>query len=182
MTYSNAFFVSENWIKNNTPITSNVDIQEIYPFVGLAQDIYMGQKIGTPLYERLKDGLINSNLTQDETNLISVFRPSIAYYIALEALPFISDKIRNIGVVETADTKQTTTDLERLRRLENKLKNSAEFYMTKVDEYLCKNGNLFPLLEGCHGCNDKARTYTCDLYLDNDDYIDRDWIRRNYYY
>ena len=179
---ANVLFISENWLKDNTPLTQNIDIQELYPFFIVAQDIWVQDKVGSKLYDRLKDGVTNNNLNSDEITLIQLLRPSLAYYIAFEALPFLAVKIRNIGVVETADNKQKNAERADRKELRQEILNKAEYYMERVNDYLCHNGKLFPeyVQPNCDLPGNKASGYTCELYLDPYFNIDNDWIRKNY--
>lgn len=175
-----AFFVSEDWIKTNTPLTENVDVKEIYPFIKSSQDIYIQDKLGSKLYNRLIDGVINNNLNANEIELLMLIRPSLAYYCVHEALPFLANKLRNIGIVETADVKQKNADRADRKELRQECLNKAEFYMQRVNDYLCKNGKLFaeyitpdnPLTPN------KSNSFTCDLDLSDD--IDKHWIKKYY--
>ena len=141
---ANAIFVSENWLKTNTPLPTNVDVKEVYPFNKLAQDKYMRDALGDALYNRLCAGLIASNLTADETALIELIRPSLAFYILFEAMPFLQTKIKNIGIVTTADDKQTNASRQDFKDLRNDVLSNAEYYMSRVKAYLCNNSSLYP--------------------------------------
>ena len=141
---ANAFFISEQYLKDNSPLTSNIDVKEIYPFINNAQDIYIQDRLGSKLYNRLKDGIINANLNNDEKTLLDLIRPTLAYYISYEAFPFLAIKIRNKGVIETADDKVTNADRADRRDLRQELRNKAEYYMKRVEQYMCQFGKLYP--------------------------------------
>lgn len=181
---TNAFFVSETWIKDNTPLTSNVDAKEIYPFINVAQDIWIQDKVGSKLYNRLKAGIIANDLNANEIALLELIRPSLAYYILYEAIPFLANKLRNIGIVETADNKQKNADRADRKELRQEILNKAEYYMQRINDYLCKNGNLFPeyVTPDCPISPNRSSGYTCDLDLSHDyRSLDRDWIRKYYF-
>ena len=182
-------FLTEEWLKDNTPLTDNIDVKEIYPFINAAQDIYIKDKLGKGLYDRLWDGIDNNNLNSDEINLLVLIRPCLAYYIVYEALPFLNAKIRNIGVVETADAKQANADRADRKELRAEVLRKAEYYLVRINNYLCTNYALFPEYDhstcGCCGDNgpNKQSGYTCDLNLDNDyNCLDREWIKKYYRY
>ena len=50
-----AFFLTEDYLKDNSPLGKNVDIGDVYPYVKAAQNIYIQEMLGTPLYQRLMD-------------------------------------------------------------------------------------------------------------------------------
>lgn len=176
-----AQFIDEEYLKDYTPLTQNVDVKEYLPFVDIAMDIYIQDKIGSKLYTRLQNGIVAADLNANETALLVLIRPSLAFYVLYEALPFLANKLRNIGIVETADIKQHNADRADRKELRQELLNKAEYYIERVNDYLCKNGKLFPEYvtpDSPISPNHKSG-YTCDLDLS--DNCDFDWIKKYYY-
>lgn len=137
------FFISQDYLKKQTPITANVDVAEIYPFLTEAQERYVKDVLGSKLYDRLIAGATASNLTADEYTLIDYIKPMLANYTAFDALPFISIKLRNKGTLKSSGADMTNADLAELRYLRNEIKDKAEYYLTRLQDYLCKHGNLY---------------------------------------
>ena len=54
---SKAIFIDDNYLKTYSPLGKSIDVDEIYPFVENAQDIYTQDVLGTPLYIDLVDKL-----------------------------------------------------------------------------------------------------------------------------
>lgn len=156
-----AFFISETYLKNNSPLSGNIDIAEIYPFAKTAEDIYIQQAIGTCLYDRLIESLTNSppDTTANETILLKKIRKALVWYTAFDALPFLAIKIRNIGVVKQTGENLESSAREDVSYLRNLLKDKADEYMKLVQLYLCENSDLFP--EYC------CSNWTCDKLLPN---------------
>jgi len=50
---NNAFFISETYLKDNSPLSRNIDMVELYPFAKTAEEIYIQEAIGTALYDDL---------------------------------------------------------------------------------------------------------------------------------
>ena len=70
MAATQSYLIDETWIRQNTSISDHVDIKLIVPFIPISQDmLYGGCKglFGDTLYDRLKQGLINGDLSQNET-------------------------------------------------------------------------------------------------------------------
>jgi hypothetical protein len=176
-----AIFLSENWLKQNTPIPSNLDVKEIYPFYNVAQDKFIRDALGDNLYNALCLAIINSTLTANQITLLELIRPSLGYYIVYEALPFLSTKIKNIGVNSTADDKQTNTDIAGVSKLRKEILENAEYYMVRVQKYLCNNSALFPEYKQHNDdvSPNKTSGFTCDLYIDPN-FIDEKFIKQYY--
>lgn len=183
-----AIFISEQWLKDNTPMPSNMDVQKIYPFYFTAQDTYIRDMLGDSLYNRLSNAILIKTFTTEEAALLKLVRPCLAYYTILESLPFISTEIKNIGVVRTADDKQTSGSNYEVNKIENKTRDKAEYYAERIKKYLCNNRNLFPEYNFNNEDVNPSKTntaYTSDLYIDPDysdriDEIDYNLIKQYY--
>ncbi len=176
-----SIFISENWLKSNTPLPANMDVKEIYPFYKIAQDKHIRDILGDDLYNRLCAGLVLANLNADETALLVLIRPCLAYFILHESIPFLHTKIKNIGINSTQDDKQINADIARVRELRHEILGNAEYYKNRVLNYLCKNHALYPEYNFSNddvNPNTKAG-YSCDLYIDPN-FIDEKFIK-NYW-
>jgi hypothetical protein len=176
-----AIFISEQWLKNNTVLPYNLDVKEYYSFLKIAQDTYIRDVLGDSLYDKLSTNLIAATLTPDQTKLLEMIRPSLAQYIIYKALPFLRDKIKNIGIVSTADDKQNRSDDKAFDRLRQEILDTAEYYMVRVQKYLCHNKALFPEYNYSNSDVNPNNTsgYTCDLYIDPL-FVDEKFIKTYY--
>lgn len=136
-------FVSETYLKTFSPIAGNVDIQMIYPHIISYQDLSIKPILGSKLYEGLQTRIDNETLTSDDRDLLDICRQVIVWGTVEMMIPFLAVQLRNKGVVEnTGDTTQNA-DIDKLKWLQDSAKSNCEFYKKRLDEYLCKNGNLF---------------------------------------
>lgn len=180
---ANAIFISENWIKTNTPLPYNIDVKKLYPFYNLSQEKYIRDVLGDELYNILSANLVANTLTPLQITLMELIRPCLAYYIIYEALPFIATEIKNIGVVNTADDKQTSATNQIVKELKQNVQDNAEYFMKRITSYLCTNHKLYPEYNFNNtdvNPNVKAG-YSCDLYIDPD-FIDEKFVKRYYRY
>lgn len=140
-----AFFISEKYLKDNSPIPGNQDMDEIYPFAKSAEETYIQEAIGTRLYERLISSLTASpqNTTANEKILMKKIRDVLVWYTVYDAIPFLSIKLRNIGPVKQGGENLTPAEDDPLKRLEKKCKDKGDFYLQMLQKYLCQNGHLF---------------------------------------
>lgn len=164
-----ALFITESYLKSITSISANVDVQELVPHVEQAQDIFIQDALGSRLYTTLQTAIINNNLTSDQTNLLNLIRPCLAYYAMHSALPFISLKIRNTGIVKQSGENIVNADLSEIKYLRGEIKDTAEYYLQRINTYLCNYGNLHPTYSSpdARGIIPSANDYTCDLFLDD---------------
>lgn len=170
-----AFFISETYLKDNSPLTANIDVAEIYPFAKTVEDIYIQEAIGTKLYEDLITK-INADSTlasyPNELVLVRKIRDAVLWLTIYDALPFIATKIRNIGVVQQAGENLTNADKPNEWALRKECKDKGDFYLERVQRYLCSYHSLFPLyrtnIKDDIYPNVDSPTPNMDIAFDND--------------
>lgn len=139
-----AYFIDESWLKEKTPINDNVDVKVIVPFLDVAQDLHLQPLLGSALYNRLMSGVVNSNLNANETALIRLLQPALAYYTVCVAIPFVATQIRAAGIVKTRSETIEAASKSEVDALRTASENMADFYGERVTRYLCVNSGLFP--------------------------------------
>ena len=141
---STALFVSEQKFKAWTNVDANVRMQDISPYLLQAQDLYLQDTLGTRFFERLKDGIINQNLTTDEQVLLNEYiaQPTMQYALYL-MLPALKYKLVDKGVVSGTSEETAGTNLEELKYLRQGVLDTAQFYTKRLREYLLDNPGMF---------------------------------------
>ena len=141
-----AYFIDEQYLKDNSPLGKNIDMVTLYPFMKTAEDIHIQQTLGTNLYNDLITKVIADPTLAgypNELALCKLIRSCMVWLVALEALPFIGTKIANIGNVQQNGENLTNADQGKESRLEYKCKNNAMHYTKMLQGYLCTNQTLF---------------------------------------
>lgn len=139
-----ALLVSEQRLKQWTNLDSNVRVEEITPFIIQAQDIYVQDSLGTKFFNRIKDGIINANLTADEQTLLNDYiGPMLMQYALYLMMPGLKYKLVDKGVVSGNSEESTQTTLEELKYLRQSALDTAEFYNERLREYLIDNPGMF---------------------------------------
>ena len=146
---ANALFLSERYLKDNTPLNWNIDMSEVYPFAKVAEDKHIQKIIGTNLYNYLKDTVTNYKgspsiaISSNDLTLLGYLRDALIWYTIYDALPWISVKVRNIGVVkQNGDNLETASQTE-VANLRQEALNNAMEYMNVVRNYLWKYSTLY---------------------------------------
>lgn len=151
-----ALLVSEQRLKQWTNLDSNVRVEEITPFIIQAQDIYIQDSLGTKFFNRIKDGIINANLTTDEQTLLNDYiGPTLMQYALYLMMPGLKYKLVDKGVVSGTSEESTQTSLDELKYLRQSALDTAEFYNERLREFLCDNPGMFefydtPGVDGMH--------------------------------
>ena len=138
-------FVSEDTIKKSTTINGNVDVELLLPYIKVAQDIHIHQLLGTDLYDKIQADITGGTLTGNyQTFTDDYIQPVLIHYALFECLPFLSYKIMNKDIVRKISEQSTPASLEDIKYIREIVKNTAEYYATRLVDYLCNNNHLFP--------------------------------------
>jgi len=164
-----ALFIDDDYLKTYSPLGKSIDVDEIYPFVQNAQNVYIQDILGTPLYNDLVSKVANNiSFTPIEWELVDLCSRSLVYWTVYMALPHIFLKIRNAGVVKTNSQNTENADLNELKYLRNDMKDLAEFYNTRIVNFLCDKSNQFPLYNAVSkDMYPSIKQYDSDIYIED---------------
>ena len=103
----NILFISVQTIKDRTGLHNNVDDKLINPEILTAQDMFILPALGSALYDRLQDGIMNQDLTNDESALIDTYiTPCLVYYVISELPMGLSYQFYNKGLIRKSGEGQ----------------------------------------------------------------------------
>jgi len=92
--------IDENYIKKYTWINGSVDPLLMYPAIYLAQDKYAQLYLGTDLYNRIKEDVVNDDITGAYATLLDNYlRRMIMWWTMYEVLPHLYVKTDNGSLV-----------------------------------------------------------------------------------
>jgi hypothetical protein len=167
-------FIDDEYLRTYTPLGKSIDIDQIYPFVSEAQNIYTQDLLGTPLYNylewKLYSGLTFSTtyFLQQEIDLINIASKALAYWTVYLALPHLAIQMRNIGLGRaTADNVQVAA-MQELKYIREEMQNLAEFWNQRVVNYICENSEYFPLYNAkSDDMYPQTYQYDSDIYIED---------------
>jgi len=138
----NVLLISEQKLKNYTDIDQNVTSAVLLPFISVVQQLKLEYIIGGKYYQELLDGVINSNLSTNDTNFLEYFaQPMLIHAAAAEAMPSILFRIKNNGIVAGAEN---TITLKEMQYLQQKYDDRSQFFEQRMIEQIIWNSNLYP--------------------------------------
>ena len=70
MAQTRALFISENFIKRNSEIDENVDVNKLLPTVWWCQKAFIEKTLGSNLFDAISTKIKADNLTGDYLNLV----------------------------------------------------------------------------------------------------------------
>lgn len=132
-------------MKSETPITKNVSVQDVAPWIKPACETRIVPLIGSYFYNDLLTKYNNQTLSDVEIELVEKLQPCIAWRAASMAVYGISRPLKNIGIQkldsensEGVDLNEVTFGMEQYDRI-------GSDYQKTLSEFLIKNKANYPL-------------------------------------
>lgn len=139
------YLIDSEYVKNNTPINNDVDEDLIAPYIIKVQNTHLQSVLGTNLYNKILTDVLNGTLTGVYKTLVDDYiLRMVNEWVFYEALPFISIKINNKSIGRGYSEFFTEGDVADLKYLRNTIRDMAEFYSTRLTQYLKENSNEYP--------------------------------------
>lgn len=178
-----ALFVTREEIVKFTALNGNIDADKFIQFCKIAQDIHIQSYLGTKLFKKINDGIVNNNLASDYNALLNVYiKPMVIHWTLVEYLPFSAYTIANKGVFKHNSENSTNVDKLEIDFLIEKERSIAQSYTRRFIDYMRYNYPLF--IEYTLNLNDEVKpTKHSDFggwYLQSDSDFKTDVTPYNY--
>ena len=138
------FFVTENYLKTQTPITANVDVNDVTPFIRTQSDIRVQPILGTYFYKYMLTGYNAQTLNNDEETLVTYIQPVVAWRSAEEAVFGLSYQLKNKGLQMQNGDYSTSVTKEEVNFAQDHYAQKASFYEARLFKFLKDNKDLYP--------------------------------------
>lgn len=165
--------ISEDYVKSNSNVDDNLWGKFLLPAIREAQEMGLQGIIGGNLYEailgKVADGTIQDDDNYDYKYILDKhIQPYLLYQVMVNVIPVIGTKISNMGLMTTDDEKARNVPKNERDSLETYYQYRADFYVRRLQEYLCRNSMLYPELNACDCDRMKANltsSATCPIWL-----------------
>jgi hypothetical protein len=138
------YFVTENYLKQKTPITQNVSATDVMPFIEPSASGWMQSILGTYFFNHLLTAYNAQTLTSDEEILVEKIKPAVAWRATVDCVLGLTYQLKNKGLQkQNGDNSESVEQSETtfvMRHYEQK----AEFFEMITRKYLKSNKDLFP--------------------------------------
>ena len=131
--------ISEIKLKAFTNINKNVDMDVLKAEIQIAQDIDLQTILGTKFYDHLLAQVTSTGNTfnANEKKLVDDYiQPFLIQQAYFQAMPNLQFRTMNRGIVQGEMESATSVDIETFKYLRNIQKSRADFYMTRLMDYL----------------------------------------------
>ncbi len=92
------YFITESYLKTQTPITANVDVNDVVPYIKTQSDMRVQPILGTYFYNYMLTGYNAQTLNNDEETLVTYIQPVVAWRSAEDAVFGLSYQLKNKGI------------------------------------------------------------------------------------
>jgi hypothetical protein len=139
------YFVTEAYIKLNTPVTANVDITDFNPLIKTAADTFVRSVLGTYFYNHLVQEYNAQTLNNDEITLVQDFiQPAVAWRVCAESAITLSYQLKNKGIQKQSGDFSAASDMKETAFIFHHYRDRADFYDQRIIDYLIENKALYP--------------------------------------
>jgi hypothetical protein len=144
-----ALLISTEDVKKYTIANGNLDADEFIEYIKISQDITIQNYLGSKLYEKLQDLILNNQINLNENsnykNLLTTYiKPMLIHWAMVHFLPFSAYTLSNKGIFKHTSENATSVDKSEIDFLIEKERDIAESYTQRFIDYMCFNHNLFP--------------------------------------
>tara|TARA_R100001463_G_scaffold113996_1_gene169182 strand:- start:132 stop:635 length:504 start_codon:yes stop_codon:yes gene_type:complete len=135
-----ALFISREDLVRNTIINGTVDSDKFLPFVKLAQIQHIQNYLGSKLYDKISQDILDGSLTGDYQTLVNEYvQPALIHFAMVDFLPFSAFEIKNGGIFKHSSETATQPSKDEVDYLVQKHRNFAEFYTRRMIDFLTFN-------------------------------------------
>lgn len=137
------YFVTENYLKTQTPITANCDVNDIVPYIRTQSDLRVQPILGTYFYNYILAKYNAQTLSNDEEILLMYIQPVVAWRSAEDAVFGLSYQLKNKGLqMQNGDYSSSVSQSE-VVFAQDHYGQKASFYEARLFSYLRDNKDLF---------------------------------------
>jgi hypothetical protein len=141
-------FITRNDIIKNSPLQGAIDADALLPFVRTAQDKYLKNLLGTVLFfylqEKILDNTISALSVYYQDLMDDHIKQTLIWYACVEYIPFSSVQFKSNGAVKQQSEQGVAPSKSEVDYLLNKALNNADYYATRMQDYLIAYSNQIP--------------------------------------
>ena len=145
-----ALFISRTDLVKNSIIDGSIDTDKLLGFLKVSQQIDIQNLLGTELYNKISADITSgagggAGLTGNYLTLVNEYvQPALIWFAQMNYIPFAAYSITNKGILKGSSETAQNVDKNEVDYLVSKAREYANYYSTRMVDYLSFNDNLFP--------------------------------------
>lgn len=139
-------FITRTDLAKNTILNGNVDTDKFIQFIKIAQQMHIQNYLGTQLYNKIEQDVIDGTLSGDYLTLVQDYvQPMLIHFAMVDYLPFASYEVKNGGLFKHRTETSDSVTKDEVDFLTQKHRNFADFYTRRFIDYMAFNSqSMFP--------------------------------------
>jgi hypothetical protein len=141
----NVLLITKEDLFKYTQLKGNLDIDNISPFIKVAQDIEIQSVLGTKLYRKILTDVQDAVLEGDYLLLTSEYvQPMLIHYAMADFMQFHGYEVSNGGILRNNPENTILPAKEEIDVLVKRYRMIAETYRRRLVDYITLNVMLYP--------------------------------------
>ena len=138
-------FISEQKLKDSTAIGNSVDIEHLLSSIRTAQKMHIERVLGNDLFKKLQADIQAGSLTGAYETLVEDYiADTLVHFSFYQAIPFLRHKVQNGNIVSRTSEDASAISRQEAQDLREEVRNTGEFYLERLINYLKHNLSLYP--------------------------------------
>lgn len=155
------YFVTENYLKVKTPITSNCDVNDVAPWVQPAAETRVRPILGNLFFNDLLEKYNTEQLNEEEIELVELIKPVVAWRAAALAVYGLSRQLKNKGLQIQDGENSDGVTLNEVTFGMDHYNQIASGYQRDLIDFLVENKNNYPVLMSDANKNSSVKKAIC---------------------
>jgi hypothetical protein len=158
-------FIDRNQLVTRSVVGGNINPDKLMPHVYTAQSKFILPILGTMLYQKLQNDVMNNTLSGVYQTLIDDYiTDTLVHYSVCEFLPWSLYQFGEGGTMMSSPEFQTNPNKKDVDFLLQKSLQSAQFFAERLTNYLIANTPLYPEYFQTNGKSDNVYPYKEQKY------------------
>lgn len=155
------YFVTENFLKTNGIITSNVDVNDFAPLIQFASKAFVKKQIGSHLFDDLLIKYNNQTLSVDEVKLVEKMQWAISWRASAHSVLTLTYQLKNKGLQKQSDENSESVELKEAQFMFDNYLQYAILFESELRDYLNLNKELYPEFLDIKNNDSSIKHYIC---------------------
>ena len=157
--------LTEEYLKANAPISININLKQIKPYISIAEKIWLEPVIGLPLYEELLEQVNTNKLTEENSTLYLMLAPYISFAVIYESAPFLMYHFSDVGVTRGKSDNSDSITINEANFISTRLRSTLETLKSNFKKWLDDHSDSYPLYKPDTCSGDNSECTDCDWII-----------------
>lgn len=145
--------INDQYLASYSELPKNYDFEDLIPTIFVAQELWLKPLLGINVYEQLVEYVQSGNIPEEWQTLLLKVYPYLGKAIVLEALPFISYRMTESGIVKHETETDKSIDQKEINFLQTNLMAQLQTLKKQLIDWLLDYGGTYGWTSDECGCD-----------------------------